>query len=88
MVGLLVCILFGVIVGWIGAIIAGMATEPAIATYLMVSVIGAVIGDFIGQALSQTGPQGFNLYELTFAIICAIIGVVMLGFFRRGLRSY
>lgn len=87
MLGVLVCMLFGGMVGWIASLFAGTATQVSAATYLTVSIIGSVIGSFVGQAFSQTGPQNFNFYELTFAIIGAIIGVIMLGLFRRVLRT-
>ncbi len=78
--GILLWILFGAIVGWIGSIIMGTDGQQGLILNIVVGIIGAVLGGYIMNFLGEGGVSGFNLYSFLVAVIgaVALLGIVRL----------
>jgi uncharacterized membrane protein YeaQ/YmgE (transglycosylase-associated protein family) len=70
--GILLWVLFGAIVGWIGSLIMGTDGQQGIILNIVVGIIGAVLGGYIMNFLGEGGVTGFNLYSFAVALIGAI----------------
>lgn len=70
---ILVWIVFGGIVGWIGSIIMGTNGQQGIILNIVVGVIGAVLGGYIMNFFGEGGVTGFNLYSFMVALIGAVV---------------
>ena len=70
--GILVWIIFGGIVGWIGSMIMGTDGQQGIILNIVVGMVGAVLGGYIMSFIGEGGVSGFNLYSFMVAIIGAV----------------
>ena len=70
--GILLWIVFGGLVGWIGSMIMNTNGQQGIVLNIVVGVIGAVLGGFIMQFFGMGGVSGFNLYSFGVAILGAV----------------
>lgn len=71
--GILIWILFGGIVGWVGSIIMGTDRQQGIILNVVVGIIGAVLGGYIMTFFGEGGVTGFNLYSFLVALVGAIV---------------
>lgn len=71
--GILIWILFGGIVGWVGSIIMGTDGQQGIILNVVVGIIGAVLGGYIMTFFGEGGVTGFNLYSFLVALVGAIV---------------
>lgn len=70
--GILLWMLFGGIVGWVGSLIMGTDGQQGIILNIVVGVIGAVLGGYIMNFFGEGGVSGFNLYSFMVALIGAV----------------
>ncbi len=78
--GIILWIIFGAIVGWVGSIIMGTDGQQGIILNVVVGVIGAVVGGYIMSFFGEGGVTGFNFYSFMVAIIgaMALLAIVKL----------
>ena len=81
--GIILWIIFGGIVGWVGSLIMGTSDQQGIVLNVVVGVVGAVLGGFIMSIFGESGVTGFNLYSF----IVATLGAVALLFIVRLVRG-
>jgi uncharacterized membrane protein YeaQ/YmgE (transglycosylase-associated protein family) len=76
--GIILWIVFGAIVGWIGSMIMGTDGRQGLILNIVVGIVGAVLGGYIMSFLGEGGITGFNLYSFMVAIVgaVALLGVV------------
>ena len=79
--GILLCIVFGAIAGWIASMIT--KTDNGLLLDIIVGIVGAVIGGWIMNTIGETGTTGFNLYSLLVAILGAVVLLVIVKMVRR-----
>lgn len=70
--GIIVWIVFGAIVGWVGSIIMGTDNQQGLFLNVVVGVIGAMLGGYVMSYFGETGITGFNLYSFVVAIFGAV----------------
>jgi len=72
--GIIAWIIFGLLAGWVAkAIMPGDDPGGCIIT-MVIGVVGAIIGGFLGSKLLGTGPiTGFNLKSFLLAVVGSII---------------
>ena len=70
--GILIWIVFGGIVGWVGSLIMGTSDQQGIILNVVVGVVGAALGGYIMSIFGEGGVTGFNLYSFMVAIIGAM----------------
>ncbi len=80
--GILLWIIFGGIVGWVGSIIMGTNGQQGIILNIVVGVIGAVLGGHIFNYFGEGGVTGFNLYSFIVALIGAVVLLAVLKLVR------
>jgi uncharacterized membrane protein YeaQ/YmgE (transglycosylase-associated protein family) len=70
---ILLWVLFGGLVGWIGSLIMNTDGQQGIVLNIIVGIIGAIIGGYTMQFFGFGGVSGFNLYSFLVALIGAVI---------------
>ncbi|MBY0310275.1 GlsB/YeaQ/YmgE family stress response membrane protein [Patescibacteria group bacterium] len=80
---ILIWIIFGGLVGWVGSMIMGTDGEQGIVLNVIVGIIGAVLGGYIMNFFGQAGVSGFNFYSF----IVALVGAVALLWVVRLIRA-
>ena len=73
---ILVWIVLGLIAGFIAAKIVNKQ-GAGFFLYIVLGIVGAVVGGFIFSALGGSGVTGFNLYSLVVAVIGAIVVLII-----------
>lgn len=81
--GIIIWIVFGGIVGWIGALIMGTDDQQGIIMNIVVGIIGAVLGGYIMNFLGEGGVSGFNLYSFIVAIFGAVVLLAIVKLVQR-----
>ena len=76
--GILTWIVFGLIAGALAKLIMPGNDPGGIIVTILIGIVGAVVGGFIGTQLGFGGVTGFNLGSFVVAIIGAL--VLLLGF--------
>jgi len=71
--GILLWIVFGGLVGWVGSMIMGTDGQQGIILNIVVGIIGAALGGYIMNFLGEGGVSGFNLYSFAVALIGAVV---------------
>ena len=71
--GILLWILFGAIVGWVGSLIMGTDGQQGIILNIVVGIIGAVLGGYIMNFFGVGGVSGFNFYSFAVALVGAVV---------------
>ncbi len=69
---ILVWVVFGGIVGWVGSLIMGTDGQQGIILNIVVGVIGAVLGGYVMNFFGETVVSGFNLYSFMVALVGAV----------------
>jgi len=70
--GILLWIVFGGLVGWVGSLIMGTNGQQGVVMNIVVGVIGAVLGGYIMNFFGASGVEGFNFYSFVVALIGAV----------------
>ncbi|MBV7332364.1 GlsB/YeaQ/YmgE family stress response membrane protein [Chloroflexi bacterium TSY] len=82
--GFISWIIFGALAGWIASRITGRAERMGCLTNMVVGIIGAFVGGFIGTAIfGGHGVSGFNLNSLVIAVLGALILLFVTGWFQQ-----
>lgn len=66
-------IIFGGIVGWVGSLIMGTSGQQGILLNIVVGIIGAVLGGYIMNFFGESGVSGFNLHSFLVALVGAVV---------------
>jgi len=77
-------LIFGAIAGWIAGLLYGSRSNQGCIANIVVGILGAYIGGFIGTRLFDVDITGFNLSSLALAVLGALILLFGLGLIRRG----
>lgn len=70
---IIIWIVFGGIVGWIGSLIMGTDGQQGIMLNVVVGIIGAALGGFIMTFFGEGGVTDFNLYSFLVALVGAMV---------------
>lgn len=81
---ILVWIIFGGLVGWIGSMIAGTDRSQGLITNIIVGIIGAFIGGLVFNFFGEAGVTGFNLYSIVVALVGSVLFLGIAQAFSRG----
>ncbi len=79
---ILIWIVFGALVGWIGSMIMGTDGQQGLILDIVVGIIGASLGGYIMHYFGQGGVSGFNLYSFIVAVIGAVVLLALLKLIR------
>ena len=71
--GILAWIVFGLIAGALAKFIMPGDDPGGIIVTMLLGIVGAVVGGFLGSMLLGVGVSGFNLSSLLVAIVGAIL---------------
>jgi len=84
--GIIAWIVFGLLAGWVAKMLTpGRDPQGCIIT-MVIGVLGAVIGGFIGSWLGFGGVTGFNLKSFLIAVVGAVLLLALYHLVRRGRR--
>ena len=75
--GILSWIVFGLIAGAIAKFIAPGKDPGGILVTIVIGVVGGLLGGWLGSAFGGTGVTGFNLMSFVWAVIGALILLVI-----------
>jgi uncharacterized membrane protein YeaQ/YmgE (transglycosylase-associated protein family) len=76
-------ILIGLVVGYFGSQILNK-TESRLFRYILLSIVGAIVGGYLAQLLSNPDLRGSNLYSIAVALVGAgVFMIVYHAVFRR-----
>lgn len=79
--GIILWIVFGAIVGWIASSIMGEGR--GVLMYIVIGIVGAVLGGWLMSMLGGSGVSGFNLYSFLVALGGAIVLIAIVRAVRR-----
>lgn len=74
--GILIWIVFGGIVGWVGSHIMSTSDQQGIILNIVVGIVGAVLGGYIMNFFGEGGVTGFNVALIGAVALLAIVKVV------------
>jgi uncharacterized membrane protein YeaQ/YmgE (transglycosylase-associated protein family) len=80
--GILVWLIFGALAGWIASMIYGNKGSQGWIGNIVVGIVGAWIGGFLGNKLFNHDITGFNISSMVLAVAGALILLVILGMVR------
>jgi len=76
-------ILIGLVVGYVGSQILSKR-DRHLGSYILLSIIGAIVGGFLANLFGKTGRSGLDVYSLVVAMVGGIVFVfVYHALFRR-----
>ena len=76
-------ILIGLVVGYMGSQILNRADRHLV-RYILLSIVGAIVGGFLANLLGKSGIRGLDLYSLLVAVVGAIVFLIVYhAIFRR-----
>lgn len=79
----IVWIIIGLLVGYIGSKILNK-TDLRLLRYVLLSIVGAMVGGYLAQQLGKPGVSGLDLYSLIVAVVGAgVFLIVYHAIFRR-----
>jgi len=82
--GIIAWIVLGLLVGILARFFApGRQTMGLVATILL-GIVGAVVGGFIGTQMGWGQVHGFDLRSLGLAILGGVLVLFLVGLFQRG----
>jgi len=85
--GIIAWLLLGLIAGWIANMIMSSGRGGLVAD-LILGVVGALVGGFLGSTLLGLDITGFNISSILIAIVGAIIVVAIYRLItRQGVRQ-
>lgn len=76
-------IIFGALAGWIASIIMKTNAQQGAMGNIIVGILGAIIGGFAVEALTNNEVSGFNFGSLIVAIFGSVILLAIVKSFRR-----
>jgi len=76
-------ILIGLVVGFIGSQILNRK-DRHLARYVLLSIVGAIVGGFLSNLLGKPVVRGLDLYSLLVAVVAAVVFLIVYhALFRR-----
>jgi len=79
---ILIWILFGALVGWLASVITHDDGRMGIIAYILVGLVGSVLGGLIASQLNIATIATFSWAGLGFSVLGAVILLIILGAFR------
>jgi uncharacterized membrane protein YeaQ/YmgE (transglycosylase-associated protein family) len=79
--GILGWIILGGLAGWIASALTG--SRDGCVMYIVIGIVGALVGGFAFSLLGGAGVTGFNLWSLFVAVVGAIILILVVRAFRK-----
>ena len=80
---LLVWIVFGVLVGWIGILFYPTTSNRSRGVMMMMALVGAVAGGMLVYIIDASSLSSLDAFSILSAIVVAIIGVITSRQFAR-----
>ena len=77
--GIISWIIFGALAGWLVSLIMKTNGKQGAFGNIVVGIVGAIIGGWLGGKLFDVTVTGFNIKSLLVAIVGGIIFTVILG---------
>ena len=71
--GILAWIVFGLLAGWVAKMLTPGSDPQGCIITIVIGVLGAVIGGFIGSWLGFGGVTGFNLKSFLIAVVGSVL---------------
>ena len=75
-------IVLGLLAGYIGSKLVNNRGE-GIVLYVLLGIVGAIVGGWLFNRFGAVGVTGFNLYSLLVAVIGAVLVLVVYHAIRR-----
>ena len=76
-------IIIGLVVGYIGSKILNR-TDHRLFRYVLLSIVGGIVGGYLAQLFSKPGVTGLNFYSMIVAVVGAgVFLIVYHALFRR-----
>lgn len=82
--GIILWIIFGALVGWVGSKIMHTDAQQGAIQNIIIGVLGAVIGGGIMSFLGGSSVTGFNIYSFLVALVGAIVLIAIVKAVRGG----
>jgi len=79
--GIILWIIFGALVGWIASAITG--SNEGVLMYIVIGIVGAIVGGWLMSFFGATGVTGFNLYSFLVALAGAVVLIAIVRLFRK-----
>ncbi|HEV8237975.1 MAG TPA: GlsB/YeaQ/YmgE family stress response membrane protein [Thermoanaerobaculia bacterium] len=81
--GILAWIVFGLLAGWVAKLLVPGTDPQGCIITMVIGVLGAVIGGFIGSWLGFGAVTGFNLKSFLIAVVGAVLLLALYHLVRR-----
>jgi len=81
--GIIAWIVFGLLAGWVAKLLVPGSDPQGCIITMVIGVLGAVIGGFIGSWLGFGAVTGFNLKSFLIAVIGAVLLLALYHLLRR-----
>ncbi len=76
-------IVIGLVVGYIGSQILNRRDRHVV-RYVLLSIVGAIVGGFLSNLLGKPGIRGLDLYSMVVAVVGAVVFLIVYhALFRR-----
>ena len=82
--GIIAWIILGLLVGILARFLAPGRQPMGLVATLLLGIVGAVVGGFIGTQMGWGQVQGFDLRSLGLAILVVVLVLFLGGLFQRG----
>lgn len=79
---ILLWVLFGAVVGWVGSLIMDTEGQQGIILNVVVGIVGVFLGSYIMNYFGEGGVTGFNLYSFGVALIGAVVLLAIVKLIR------
>lgn len=84
--GFFTWIIFGGLAGWIASILLGRNNRMGCLANVIIGVVGAMLGGWLGSILFSVSITGFNFRSLAIAVVGAVILLGVTGWYDKGRR--
>jgi len=71
--GIVTWLIFGALAGWVASLLFGNNDRQGWIGNIVVGIVGAIIGGFIGNWVFDHGVSGFNISSFAIAVAGALI---------------
>lgn len=80
---ILLTLVFGGLIGWLASIVTKRDAEQGWIANIIVGIVGAFIGNWIGRLLDANPDAGFSVPGLLWAFLGAVVLCVLLNLVTR-----
>lgn len=80
--GIILWIIFGGIVGWVGSVIVGTNEQQGMILNVVVGIVGAALGGLMASFFGVGGINGFSLYSFLVALAGAVLMLSLVKFIK------